>query len=292
MEAVASVLAIAGDDVECIVVDDGSTDDTVERLAVFGDRIRLVTQSNAGRSAARNAGLAHARGRYVCFLDSDDVWEKWHVQQFRAAHESAGDDRLIFAAPAVLWDPSRDSVTLPDATVPFTPRDLMEASLVGTVLPLQGLFLPRSLLLGMGGFEVTLRGSEDWVLLAHVIRLASVVTLPRPSVRIRLHRGRSMVDIDWDVEWRRRAAQHLARTLELTPRQAVLVSASTARYCAARLYEAGRMSEAREALREVRAQAGVRAGWRASGRLWLQTFLGPVAGLLRETRRTRRGRAA
>jgi glycosyltransferase involved in cell wall biosynthesis len=59
---------------EVLVVDDGSTDDTPAVLASYGDRIRVVTQANGGRSAARNTAVNEARGRFLSFLDSDDRW--------------------------------------------------------------------------------------------------------------------------------------------------------------------------------------------------------------------------
>lgn len=73
-EAVASVLAQKGPSLEVIVVDDGSTDDTPEVLAAFGDGIRVIHQPHAGVSAARNQGARWARGRWLAFLDSDDLW--------------------------------------------------------------------------------------------------------------------------------------------------------------------------------------------------------------------------
>lgn len=68
-----------------IVVDDGSTDETLERLGHFGDEITIISQANAGASAARNAGAAAAATPWLAFCDSDDHWTPEHLTQLAAA---------------------------------------------------------------------------------------------------------------------------------------------------------------------------------------------------------------
>src|ERR1700728_4898735 len=78
--SVESVLAQSFQDFELIVVDDGSTDETQQVLARFGDRIRVIRQDNGGVSAARNAGMRVARGSWIAFQDSDDTWRPEKLQ--------------------------------------------------------------------------------------------------------------------------------------------------------------------------------------------------------------------
>ena len=72
-QAIDSVLAQVDADLELIVIDDGSTDDTPDVLARYGDRVRVLHQPNGGLAAARNAGAAVARGRWIAMMDADDV---------------------------------------------------------------------------------------------------------------------------------------------------------------------------------------------------------------------------
>jgi hypothetical protein len=286
-KAIDSVLATGRDDLEVIVVDDGSTDETPAVLHGYGDRIRTITQPNSGRSAARNAGWAAARGSFVSFLDSDDLWEPWHLEQLDAAFAASPQPGTAYSAPVTLWDPSTGGMSPADGRLPVTPANQQEAALLGTVFALPGLFVPTRLRDRLGGFQTALLGSEDWAFLVALTRAVQVVSLPRASVRVRVHAGRSMADIDWDVHWRMQATAHVLSTVgpSLSNRERVLVVAGSHRYCAARLYEVGRMREARTALSEARNALGGRSGWQATWRLWLQTFAGPAAGSVRRWRR-------
>ncbi|GAB2929842.1 hypothetical protein GCM10027181_30980 [Rheinheimera gaetbuli] len=72
--AITSVLTQDYANIEVIVIDDGSTDDSISVLSQFGDKITLIQQTNQGPAAARNAGLQAAAGEYIAFNDSDDLW--------------------------------------------------------------------------------------------------------------------------------------------------------------------------------------------------------------------------
>ena len=94
--AVTSVLGQQGGiGVELIVVDDGSTDGTIEYLKTQAGRLRYFSQPNRGPGAARNLGALHAAGEYLAFLDSDDRWFPWTAATYRETATTAGNPAII-----------------------------------------------------------------------------------------------------------------------------------------------------------------------------------------------------
>src|SRR5580704_8985688 len=79
-KALASVFQQEFTNFEVIVVDDGSTDDQSRVVQKYKDRVTFLRQDNAGQGAARNRGAAAARGEYLAFLDSDDLWFPWTLK--------------------------------------------------------------------------------------------------------------------------------------------------------------------------------------------------------------------
>jgi glycosyltransferase involved in cell wall biosynthesis len=80
-EAIDSVLTQTYNNIELIIVDDGSTDDTLSQLHRYGDRITVVSQKNGGPAAARNLGILKCNGDLIAFLDSDDVWHTTKIER-------------------------------------------------------------------------------------------------------------------------------------------------------------------------------------------------------------------
>src|SRR5947209_609603 len=96
-KAIDSVLKQRFTNYEIIVVDDGSTDNTADLIAKYGDRVRYVYQKNAGLPSARNTGIKAARGDYVGFLDADDEWHPNFLQNAMETFARLSPDFVVVA---------------------------------------------------------------------------------------------------------------------------------------------------------------------------------------------------
>jgi glycosyltransferase involved in cell wall biosynthesis len=110
--AIRSVLAQTYSSLEVIVVDDGSSDGTGRILKdIFGDQIRFYSQANQGVSVARNKGVEEARGEWIAFLDSDDLWEKEKLEwQFKALEQFGPHCRACYSDVRFYNHPERRSM--------------------------------------------------------------------------------------------------------------------------------------------------------------------------------------
>jgi hypothetical protein len=184
--AVASVLAQTVAPLEVIVCNDGSTDDLLESLAPYMDRITLLHQENRGVAAARNLGLRNATGEFVVVCDADDVYLPTLLEEVTALAMARGDldilctDFLVEVGGTVLG-PGR-----PDAST-FVTDDQRMGILRANFVPGCSAFR-RDLFLEAGGYDESLRCAEDWDCWIRLIlggAMAGLVHLPLARVRIR-----------------------------------------------------------------------------------------------------------
>jgi GT2 family glycosyltransferase len=156
-----SVFAQDCTDFEVIVVDDGSTDDTIERLQPYRSRITVLQQPNKGPGAARNLGVQHSSGEYIAFLDSDDLWFRWTLATY--AQIVAGRNPPALVAGRLVYFQNESELASLQAAPPsvesFT--DYFESSRKGLYCGTCQMLVRRSDLLKVGGFVETKINAED-----------------------------------------------------------------------------------------------------------------------------------
>jgi glycosyltransferase involved in cell wall biosynthesis len=159
-QAVASVLAQTYRDLELLVVDDGSTDATLEALRPFLGRVKLLRRATRrGVSAARNLGLAAARGEWLAFLDSDDLWRPEKLAR-QMAYFAAHPEYLLCQTEEI-WIRRGVRVNPPRHCRKFG-GDIFLPSLERCLISPSAVMLNRRLMEEHGGFDETLPAAEDY----------------------------------------------------------------------------------------------------------------------------------
>jgi glycosyltransferase involved in cell wall biosynthesis len=194
---VESVLGQSTPPLEIIVVDDGSTDGTAESVRRNFPQVRVLEQPNAGVSAARNHGVAVARGDWVAFVDADDIWLPEKLQRQHdlvAAHPGA---QMVYTAWHV-WHSSELVVDVTTLQRLGAQRQrgqdwsgpsgwIYPELLVDCVVWTSTVMLQRRLFTELGGFDESLRVGEDYDLWFRASRVTSILRVPQPLALYRQH---------------------------------------------------------------------------------------------------------
>jgi glycosyltransferase involved in cell wall biosynthesis len=192
-------------DWECIVVDDGSTDETKVLVSDFiskhpDQQFRYVYIQNAGTSAAKNTGIDLARGRYIQFLDADDLLsrEKLSIQY---AIITARECALVFSK-ALFFNDGQEAQEFSNhypkgflAEATLENGILLAALVKNNVVTISSPLVHKHLLVAAGNFQLDLRNNEDWLLWFRVALLKPIFIFDgddRSYAKIRIHPNSAM----------------------------------------------------------------------------------------------------
>jgi glycosyltransferase involved in cell wall biosynthesis len=194
--AIASVLDQEYENLELIVVDDGSSDGTADLARGFGNRVRVIEQSNSGPAAARNRGVGAARGDFIAFIDADDIWLPGKVQ-LQVAYLQKNPDvgvvfgRLIrwladengaFGAPPAVVNGTSDRLIVPEESGWIYPEMLLDS-----VIWIVSAMVRKSVWETLGGLDESLRVGEDYDFFIRASRLCKMDELDRVVALYRIH---------------------------------------------------------------------------------------------------------
>jgi len=198
--ALPSALGQLGVEFEVVVVDDGSSDDTPQRLADIRDpRVRIVRVDPAERSGrvrttahARNRGIEAARGQWLAFLDDDDLWAPDKLARQLDALRTTG--RSWAYGGEVVVD---DDLNVLSGSPPPGPEEVAAALVRYNAVPgsASNVVVASELLARVGPFDPELRRTPDWDMWLRLIREGLPAAVNRPIVAIRLHPGNMSRDM-------------------------------------------------------------------------------------------------
>ncbi|HEX9024744.1 MAG TPA: glycosyltransferase, partial [Geobacteraceae bacterium] len=150
-------------EVECIVVDDGSSDRTAEIAGGFGKRVILLRQDNAERSAARNNGIARASGEYIAFLDADDLLLPGKLAEQVAFLAANPDCDAVYSRVRYFRDNGMRSYYTVRRATPT--GDLTPLLIYSNFITMNSPLFRRSAVIRAAGFDTSYCRYEDWDLL-------------------------------------------------------------------------------------------------------------------------------
>jgi GT2 family glycosyltransferase len=209
-EAVESVLAQSCRSFELIVVDDGSTDRTRGELSRWGAALQLISQPRKGVAAARNLGVSMAVGRYIAFLDSDDIWLSKKLEiQTAFMEENPGDE---ICQTEELW--LRHGLRVnPKAKHRKTSGDIFRRSLELCLVSPSAVMMTKDLFVAAGGFDETFPVCEDYDLWLRIAVARPVPLVPAALVIKRGGHADQLSRSTWGMDrYRVAALQKLLQT--------------------------------------------------------------------------------
>lgn len=191
-DAIHSVLRQTYRNVEIIVVDDGSRDNSREVIGAFGDKVRAIFQQNQGLSAARNTGITASRGEFIGVLDADDMYEPDFVETLVAALQNQPDADGVYCGYRFVDHLNQPLPQIEAREV--APEKLFWALVDGNFLVPESMFARKHCYDTVGLFDTSLRALEDLDMWLRITRRFKVIHTTKILTRHRILPGSMSTD--------------------------------------------------------------------------------------------------
>ncbi|OGX04583.1 MAG: hypothetical protein A3G87_06050 [Omnitrophica bacterium RIFCSPLOWO2_12_FULL_50_11] len=177
---------------EVIVVDDGSSDDTSRIVHSYGGCVRYLYRENGGQGAARSTGIRAARGEYIAFLDSDDLWTPTKLER-QMSYLARNPAAPFVYCDAEYFDDESGRLLYRSSQLLrlYEGHDVGGRLLVNNFVPAASPVVKRAVFEKVGYFDEDrlLQGSEDWEMWLRIAARYPLAVVREPLARYRLHRG-------------------------------------------------------------------------------------------------------
>ncbi len=219
-QALDSVVAQGDLDIECIIIDDGSTDNTKSIVASFANRlpIELITRKRGNWVSNTNHGLSIARGEYACFLHQDDLWLPNRLSMMKAAIAKY-PEASFYLHPVWFIDNKGDRLGKWQCPLPLVlkSQEMVEKLLIQNFIAIPAPIFKRKTALDVGGLDETLWYTADWDFWLKLAARGTTIYHPEPLAVFRVHpdsqtiRRSSSIE-DFRSQMRMVVAKHLDRS--------------------------------------------------------------------------------
>ena len=191
-ETIRSVAGQSEPRFEIIAVNDGSADSSPQMLdnlrMEIGDRLIILNVENGGVSRARNTGVRASRGKYLAFIDQDDIWAPRKLQEQVSLLESDPSISISFTNESIIDD---QGTIIKENVFTLGARnrgDILEALLFDNFIPLSSVMMPREVFDLIGGFQPQYALAEDYDLLLKAADTGTAGFIDKPLLKYREHR--------------------------------------------------------------------------------------------------------
>lgn len=185
-QAIESVLDQTFRDLEVIVVDDGSTDETAQMVGRFGDRVRYVYQANRGPNAARNTGIREARGSCVAFLDADDYWLPRKLELQVPLIEGSPKVGLVYSG-MYLFDSDTGAIIGQHPLGHCRRGPVLRQLFMEQFVPSPTALTRREVFHEVGYFDENVVGPDDWDMWLRIAAIYEFDYVAQPLAMYRVH---------------------------------------------------------------------------------------------------------